>query len=221
MSTILLSVMEESHIPEQHETNLNVHPKGFLTAVFMGCLAGIVVGFLPAIGVSQAVLLIQQIGGIRETEMFLISLASVNMANEIFSLNSLYLLNNPRSGSSIAIQKILEEVDLECNMLLTSSILISTFLASCIVWSISDRIIKLLEKCDYKKLNITTSFAIILMVWVFTGFFGIFILLISTSLGLLCNLVGAKRSYCMGSLLLPSITFFAGIQPIILENVYA
>ena len=147
LSTILLSVMEESHIPEQHETNLNVHPKGFLTAVFMGCLAGIVVGFMPAIGVSQAVLLIQQIGGIRETEMFLISLASVNMANEIFSLNSLYLLNNPRSGSSIAIQKILGEVDLECNMLLTSSILISTFLASCIVWSISDRIIKLLEKC--------------------------------------------------------------------------
>lgn len=217
LSTVLMSIAEESVIPKQEEGDFCISLKKFLISTLIGCLAGIVVGFLPAIGVSQAILLIQQIGRINDLKSFLISLASVNVANEVFSLNSLYLLDNPRSGSSIAIQKLLGEVNLTSNLLLTSSILLSASISSFLTFLISKKIVELLERCDYRKLNGIVSFMILSSVFFFTRFFGIFILLISTSIGILCNLLGVKRSYCMGSLLIPSILFFSGYQPTILE----
>ena len=46
---------------------------------------------------------------------------------------------------------------------------------------------------------------------------GLLILFTSISIGLLCAYLEIKRSHCMGVLLLPSILFFAEINPLVIS----
>lgn len=218
LSTLIISISEKARIPEQKEdSKIQLSKKNIIKSMILGSLAGIIVGFLPAIGISQAAVMTQYLGGMGETRSFLVSLSGINIANDAFSLISLFLVGNPRSGASVAIQRILSELTVYDILLFIGVILLTAGIASLISLYLGKKIPKYLEKIDYKKLSLAIIIFITCLIFALTGIYGLLIAFTSTSIGILCNHLGVRRSNCMGILLIPTIFFFAGLNPKILE----
>lgn len=218
LSTILLSIAENTKIPQQSsDDSLQISYKKIVLSTFLGSLAGIAVGFLPAIGVSQAATFMQFIAKVNDPRSFLATLSGINVANEIFSLNSLYLIGNPRSGTSVALERILGEINFSQVILFIGGIAFAVGVSSYFAVQIGKRATKILEKIDYRKLSIAVALLIVSMIFVTTGPHGLLVAFASTSLGILCAKLKVKRTNCMGVLLVPTTFFFAGLNPLIIS----
>lgn len=125
LSTLIISLEEKSFLPRQKiDEKLKIKKIDFVKSSLLGSIFGLIVGFLPAVGVSQAAVIAQTLAGLGDPRNFLVTIGAINVANEIFSLNSLYLINNPRSGASVAIKRILPEMNFQDFLAIVASILI-------------------------------------------------------------------------------------------------
>ncbi len=216
ISTLLASIAQKSVIPEQHFDNiLNTSRFNISKSIALGVIAGILVGLLPAVGVSQAAAFMQYFGGLGDARTFLVTLSGINTANEIVSLNSLYLISNPRSGASVAIEKIFPEISFYDTLLFMGVALFASGIVIPIILYLGKMIPKLLVKVNYTLLSMAVIVFLVVLISATTGFYGILIGITATGIGLLCNYLGVKRSTCMSVLLVPSILFFSGMSPAI------
>jgi putative membrane protein len=161
--------------------------------------------------------MIQYIAGTGESRSFLIITSGINVANDVFSLISLFLMGNPRSGASVAIQGILGELMFFDVVFMIGVMMVTTGIAAVLTQCFGKIIPKYLQKIDYKKLTLTVIIFIICLVFVLTGPFGLLYVFTSTSIGLLCSFLEIRRSHCMGILLIPSLLFFTGWNHIFLS----
>lgn len=216
ISILITSITEKAKIPKQEvDTELKTSKFNITKAIVLGVIAGVLVGLLPAVGVSQAATFMQYLGGLGEARTFLITLAGINTANEIVSLNSLYLISNPRSGASVAIERILPEITFLDMLLFLGVILFVSGVVVPITLFLGRTIPKFLVKINYTVLSTLVIFFLTIMISLMTGVYGLLIGLTATGIGLLCNYTGVRRSNCMGVLLLPSVFFFLGLNPLI------
>lgn len=218
LSTIATSMFQRSSIPKQKEETEVKIPKGqIFKSIILGTFAGLMVGFLPAIGISEAATMVQYAGRTGDASNFLVTLSGINVGNEVFSLISLALVGNPRSGPSVAIQKILTDLTFFDVLFFVGVICFVSGIAALLTLCLGKRIPKYLEKINYRKLCFSVIAFLTIMIFLLTGPFGLLIAFTSTSIGLLCNYLGIKRSHCMSCLLLPSILFFFGLTPTIIS----
>lgn len=216
ISTLIVSISQRTEIPKQvdvKEQKLNISTLDLIKSIAFGGFSGILVGFLPAIGISTAATITQQLGGMGETRSFLVTLGGINVANEVFSLITLFLVGNPRSGPSVAIQRILGSINFLDLLLLIGAICFTSGIVAILTLWLGRKIPKYLEKLNYRKLCIGVILFLVVMIFLFTGFLGLLVAFTSTSIGLLCVYLGVRRSHCMGCLLIPAIIFFAGLTP--------
>ena len=141
---------------------------------------------------------------------FLGSLSGISMSNLVFSIISLYSFGKIRSGTAAAIDEISnfgfnELLFSVCIMLLSSS------LAVLITWFMGKNLLKYLQRANYSLISKVVILLITGMVLWFTGFIGLFILFISTCMGMLPALLGIKRTSNMGFLMIPCILYFSGL----------
>ncbi len=217
ISILITSVAEKSKIPKQQiDTELKTSKVNISKAIVLGVIAGVLVGLLPAVGVSQAATFMQYIGGLGEARSFLVTLSGINTANEVVSLNSLYLINNPRSGASVAIERILPEISFYDVLLFLGVIFFAAGIVVPITLYLGRTIPRILVKINYTILSLAVISFLVLMITLMTGIYGLLIGITATGIGLLCTYLGVRRSNCMGVLLLPSISFFLGFNPLIL-----
>jgi len=218
LSTLIVSISERSSIPKQgDDSRMLISKKEIMKSLFLASIAGIAVGFLPAVGISEAGTMVQYLGGGGEARSFLITISGINVANDAFSLVSVFLLGNPRSGTSVAIQGILGELLLFDVVYLIGVIMLTAGIAAILTKYLGQIIPKYLEKANYKILTISVIIFITFLVLMLTNPFGLLILFTSTSLGLLCGFLEIRRSHCMGILLIPSLLFFTGLNGVALS----
>jgi putative membrane protein len=218
LSTLLVSISEKSKIPKQVEDDtLKISNREIVKSIALGTFAGVIVGLLPAIGVSQAATLVQYLGRAGDARNFLVSLSGINVANEVFSLVSLYLVGNPRSGASVAIQKILVELTFFDVVYIVGVICFVSGVAAVLTLFLGKKIPKFLERLNYRTISLSIIVFISSMVFLLSGMQGLLILFTSVAIGLLCAHLGIRRSHCMGVLLIPSILFFSGLNPFIIS----
>jgi len=216
LSTLIVSIFERSSIPKQKEdSRMLISKKEIVKSLILASIAGIVVGFLPAVGISEAGTMVQYLGGSGESRSFLITISGINVANDVFSLVSLFLVGNPRSGASVAIQGILGELMFFDVVFLIGVVMLTAGVASFLTSYLGKIIPKYLEKMNYKVLTISVIIFITCLVLFLTGPFGLLIVFTSTSLGLLCSFLEIRRSHCMGILLIPSLLFFTGLNEVV------
>jgi putative membrane protein len=218
LSTLIVSISERSSIPEQKEdSRMLISKKEIIKSLFLASVAGIAVGFLPAVGISEAGTMVQYLGGGGGGRSFLITISGINVANDAFSLVSLFLVGNPRSGASVAIQGILGELLFFDVLFLVGVIMMTAGIAAILTGFLGKIIPKYLEKANYKILIISVIVFITSLVLFLTNPFGLLILFTSTCLGLLCNFLEIRRSHCMGILLIPSLLFFTNLNGTVLS----
>jgi len=216
VSTLLISLKNQVNVPKQKlKIEKSLSKKSLFLASLFGSLSGMLAGLLPAIGVSQFAYLFTFHNP--SPEFFLSVSGGINLANEVFSLFSLFLIGNPRSGASVAIEKILNHLTFNHFLIFLNVILVSLGVSYFLLLYLSNFFVKLISKLNYKILNLLAISIIFLSTLYFVGTIGILILITSTFIGLLTNFFKIKRTHCMSSLIIPTATFFLGLNPIILK----
>ncbi|QQG39776.1 MAG: tripartite tricarboxylate transporter permease [Candidatus Aenigmatarchaeota archaeon] len=210
-SGLLYSLKGNDSIPQQ---NLQCEPfssKSYLSGGLAGYLAGVAVGILPGIGVSQAAYLTQEATRKdKDVRRFLVAIGGVTTADAMFSLLALWLIGNPRSGVAVSVGELLGQVSISEVVAFLGVICFSAAVAAAVTLKIAEFVSIRFWKIEYKTLTLLVLSGLVAAVFLLAEFEGLGILALSTCIGLVAILSGARRSYCMGCLLVPTILFFAG-----------
>ena len=209
-SGLIMSIKSKTTIPKQEQvTKTTLSFRG----IFTGWLAGLLVGILPGVGSSQAGVIASQTTKTKPKE-FLTALGGINTANMFFTFIMFFTLEKTRSGAVWAISQILFTPSFNELILIITVAVITAFVSAVVTLKTGKVFIKLIEKINYVKLNVATLVGLVTLIFIFTGPLGIFISIIGTFLGLTTVLLGVKRSNMMGFFIVPTILYFAGLNPL-------
>jgi putative membrane protein len=110
----------------------------------------------------------------------------------------------------VAVDQILgrDSLNLSVLLLFFAAIVLTSLFSYLSTIQIGNNAHNLLKKLNYSKLSISVLIGLTLMVYLFTGFFGLFIFVISIPIGMLASFMKVRKSHAMGVILLPVILYF-------------
>ncbi|MDD5502520.1 MAG: tripartite tricarboxylate transporter permease [Candidatus Thermoplasmatota archaeon] len=207
----MLGSSQDAKIPEQKTDEINVDAKIAAKSIATGSIAGAFVGFLPGLGPSQATIVANFGQKKFNAESAMVSLAAVCSADSIFALATLFMTGSARSGAMTAVAEIIpvEQWDgiLPPNsmIILAMSALLSATASYFLVRISAKKFAMVFSKLPYQKMSRCIVIFLIALVWIFSGWLGLFILAVSTAIGMIPPMLGIKRSHLMAVLIVPII----------------
>lgn len=212
ISLLIIGGFSKNKIPPQvfHLPRLSRSAAG--SGISKGFFSGLIVGILPGIGPSQAGVVVHQFSRKRKMNEFLIALGGISAVSTLFSLLSLYLIQKPRSGVAVAIERIAGGIDFNGFLLLVATSLFVTGISVIITLKLAKGFAGFIQKLDYNLLVKTILLFLIAMTFALTGPFGLLVLTTATAIGLLGPLLHIKRTHAMGCLILPIILWGIGFS---------
>ncbi|MEE8401125.1 MAG: tripartite tricarboxylate transporter permease [Candidatus Hydrothermarchaeaceae archaeon] len=205
ISTLLASLRNETVVPPQ---TLDYEDSPYRKGIIAGAVAGALTGLLPGIGSSQSALIVQNFFKGKNEREFLVAIGGVNTSDAIYSIFALYLLGNPRSGASIAVEQILKDFTLQDFLFIVAVVLIATPFAVGLTIALTRFFVGRLENVDYAKFSKYVLLFLLTLIFAMTGFRGLLIAATATAIGLSAAITGVKRSHCMAVLVVPTILYF-------------
>ncbi len=210
-ATLIESLRGGAKVPEQTFDDGKIDLKEAAGSITSGGIAGSVVGFLPGMSGGVATIIAMLFRKDPKSSSVILTLSAINTANSFFVLSALFLILRPRSGAAIVVNELIDAR--KWNGMLPphdlSLLLISALIASCLGFfltlALGKKLANILPKLPYSKLVLGIILFIAAMVFVFTGPLGIFVLMVSTVVGMIAPTIGIRRSHAMGVLLLPVI----------------
>jgi len=205
--SIISMLGEEFEMPEQQdlEPSLMDLQRSSVAGTLAGLLAGTVPGIGPAISTSFLTPIMD-----KSRKSFIAAMGAVNTSDIIFSLISLALLGRARSGVSVALQAIGKPTNSRIIMFLALSAF-SVIFSGFVAIKVSKKYQEYIRKVELEKVLYLVAGTISVSTVVLTGFGGLLILLISSSVGMV-SMKWDLRKECMMVLIIPSILSFAGIS---------
>jgi len=215
--TLLTSLLTKPNIPKQTiiEPKLDkTTKKSGILSIITGSAAGVLVSIIPGITSATGTILAMNTRGEADSRQTIITLSAVNTACAFFVVVVLFIILRARSGATLAAMQLISVSDWNVSLMPTFLIymLIALLLGGTLSYFFTLKMGKLFARyfirLPYQKLVATTIISIVILVFLFTGFMGVLILLIATTIGLLPVQWGVRRSHCMGILLLPIMLYF-------------
>jgi putative membrane protein len=210
-SSLIFSLGKRSRMPRQ---SMRIEPpKGrtLASGVLKGLVSGSLVGTLPAMGAAQAALVAEKLGGRGGDREYLVSIGAINTIVAVFSLVSLYTISKARSGAAVAVGRLLPEFGLPELMVMAAVILLAAGVSSLLLMRTARWFVSALSGINYASITKAVLVFLAALVAVFSGPAGILLMAVSTAIGLLAPLSGARRSTAMGCLMIPLIFFYMGV----------
>ena len=204
ISMLVLQMRGKTEIPAQRHKEMFLSKKLVNGSVISGSVSGILAGLLPGIGSSEVASLASMD---RNPNSFLIRLSALTSSNILLSIMALWLISKSRSGVSVLVEHMMAISFIETVFVLIIA-LISAGIASAATLLLSRAFVSIIGSIDYRLLGFLVITFIVALVAAFTGFYGMFLLIVSTCLGVFTNLAGIKRGIMMGVLILPTILFY-------------
>lgn len=208
VSGLILSISNNIKLPKQRITKSKVGKGKVAKALGSSVLAAGMTALLPGIGAAQAAIAASSIAGNIGNRAFLILMGGINTVNFILSFVSLYVLGKARNGAIVAVKQIVIEFSLNDLLLFVGSALVVAGVASVLALLFARVMSKVVGRVKYKLLCYSVISLVVVLVFVFSGFLGLFVLFVSSMLGMIPPLVGVGRNHMMGCLILPVILFF-------------
>ncbi len=210
-SSLITSLMKKEKIPKQTLTPLKkikITKKELANSGIASCLAAPLCTFLPSLGSSQAAVIGSDLTGETNRKQFLILLGSINTIVAGLSFITLYSIKKARTGTALALSKVLNSLNLLHLSIISITIFISGLVAFFLTIYIGKLFAKNINKFNYKFLSLSVLIFLTILSFIFSGFLGLLIFIISTFTGLSAILLGIRRTHLMGSLMLPSILLY-------------
>jgi putative membrane protein len=173
----------------------------------IGTIAGTIVGWLPGLSNATAnAVLCSRTDYRRDRRAYIFSTSAANTSNAIIGLAALFAIGRERNGVMVAISSV--------GVPSMASLLVSGALAACLAYPVTiwlsgyaDR----LSGIDGKVLNYTAIGLIILISFLISGPFGLFILVLAIIVGFIPSMVNISRVFCMGAIMVPVILYSFGV----------
>lgn len=211
MSTVLVSVMTRVKIPPQ---KIQKEVQGdWLKGSVTGWLAGLLAGLLPGIGSSQAGIIASQFLRAKLRE-FLIALGGINTSNIFFTFIVFYVIGKTRSGAVWMISQIIDYFTLADVYLLVVVGILTSLISGLLTIKASKFLLNRMRNINYTRMMSFIFLGLITLVFIFSGLIGLLVSITGMFLGLLAISIGIKRTHLMGFLLLPTIAYFSGLNPL-------
>jgi len=208
ISTLFLSYKDNVKIPPQKITYPEIDRSTGIKSIGSSVIVGSIASFFPGISPAHAAIIATQIVRKLSTQGFLILVGSLNTVNMVVSMVTLYTIDKARNGTIVIMSKILESFNLDLLILLVGASLIAGLLATIITLKLSKVFSSLITKVNYQKLCITIIIIVTLVVAMLTGLIGLFVMIVSTLIGIIPAIKGISRNHLMGCLLLPVILYY-------------
>ena len=210
-STLLESLREGAQVPDQRIESPMMEPGELASSVTTGGIAGSIVGFLPGMSGGVATVVAMIFRKDPSPRSVILTLSAINTANSFFVLGALFLIMRPRSGAAIVVNELMDVKawsaaipPLPLSLLMTSAIIASA-LGFFLTLFLGKKLANVMPRLPYSRIAWGIIIFISVMVFAFTGFLGVMVLIVSTSIGMIAPNVGIRRSHAMGVLLLPVI----------------
>ncbi len=209
-SALIQSISQKVQIPQQEISKLEIKKSELIKPSISAVLIAPFCSFLPGMGSSQAAIIGSSIFREISREQFLILVGSVNTIINSLAFVVLYTIGKSRTGSAVAVQNILQ-LSVENLVYITAIIMITAIISIFLAMVISKIFAKNIDKINYSKISIAILIFLTVVIFYFTGPIGFLIFAVSTILGITCSLLEVRKGFLMGSLLIPTILFYAPI----------
>ncbi len=213
-SSLTTSIIKKQKIPKQKISklkNIKIKKKLFTRSIFASIISAPLCSFLPGLGSGQAAAIGSSVISDKkriDKKEFLILLGAINTIVAGLSFIALYAIEKPRTGTSVAVNKLLTDFSFQYILTILGIIFLSGIIAFPLTMLIAKFVAKNITKIKYNKLALMTLLILLLLVLIFSQFIGLLIFVVSAALGLTCIYLGIRRIHLMGSLLLPTILFY-------------
>lgn len=214
-SMLVISLLTKSELPPQQKNCMFVLPKNrLIRGLLTGTAAGSFVAWLPgvssAVGTLIARLFVREEKDSMSSKEFMVSISSANTANAIFSLIALFSIERARSGAMVAINElvIVSEWDRSILILLLIVIIYVSAISYFTTIYLGDRISGFLSRINYYGLCSGVLVGLAALVFIFTGWFGAIIFLISIPIGMIASFAKIRKINAMGVIMLPVILYY-------------
>jgi putative membrane protein len=206
-SLLLISFFQDTKIPKQIIKKTKTDKKEIANALGLSIISSSLVSFLPGVGSAQAAVIASSLKKIKE-KTFLILLGAINTITLLLSFVALYAIKKPRTGVAVFVGKFLPEINLGQLWLLLLIALIVGAIVFPINLFLAKKFTKLIEKVNYKWLCFSILLFLIILTPIISGWLAFIVLVTATFLGIFCSLIGVKKIFLMGSLILPVIIWY-------------
>ncbi|MBR9677688.1 MAG: hypothetical protein GOU97_00090 [Nanoarchaeota archaeon] len=204
MSSLLESLKEKTVIPKQIRVYGNeLTKKELMTGSLKGSLSSILLGFIPAIGPSQASLLVDDTR--KSDEELLVGLGGVNTSDIILSLIALFTIGKARSGALKVLQDkfVFENIFFFYLMIACFVSAIASFI---LIKLIGPWFVKFFEKMNYQKLCSAMLVFLCILILAFNGWEGLIVSITGALIGFYAK--GVRKSQLMSALMVPTLFYF-------------
>lgn len=217
LPTLLTSLATKPTIPKQDLSDPNIDQKtkkSSILSVITGSGGGILVSIIPGITSATGTILAMNARGESSKKQTIVTLSAVNTACAFFVVIVLFIILRSRSGATLAAMQLISvkewtQLIMPANLsYMLMALLLGGTLSYFSTLYVGRLFAKHFSKIPYQPLVGGTILLIVILVFLFTGFTGLFILLIATFLGLLPVHWNVRRSHLMGVLLFPIILYF-------------
>ena len=217
MPTLVTSLLTKPIIPEQEieETVFDKKmKKSSFVSVVTGSMGGIFVSIIPGITSATGTVIAMNVRGESSKRQTIVTLSAVNTACAFFVVVMMYVIMRARSGAALAVMDLIA-IEEWSGFLIPEYL---CFLLICVLLSgvfsyfftvfVGKIFAKRFANIPYMLLVELTISMVVILVFLFTGFMGLVILLVALFIGLLPVEFGVRRSHCMGILLIPVILYY-------------
>ena len=209
VSMLFNSLFEKTQMPKQRITeDLEIDKKLITKSITGGTIAGSMTGLFPGVGAAQAGIIGSIIVGDIGVLGYLILQGAINTVNFLISLVTLFTIEKARNGAVIVVLEILGKLTLPQLITIIACALIVAGIATYLALFFAKIFSRIIGKVNYTYLSIGIILLIITLVFIFCGLIGLFVLAVSTCLGLVPIYLGIGKNHSMGCLLIPVILFF-------------
>jgi putative membrane protein len=206
ISGILIALKDEnSSFPQQEFTKNVKYNWNFFKAIGVGGICSSICSISPGIGNAQAATLASLFFKDIEAEDFILVTSAINTINFILSFLTFSLIARARNGSVYVISQLVEAFSIEEMIIYFGVIAFVAFLAFFLTLYLGKVLIKIVSKLNFTLINLVLLLFLISLIFYLESFFGLIVLIATSSLGILCILKEVRRVHLMAILLVPVI----------------
>jgi putative membrane protein len=209
ISMLFMSIFEKVVIPTQRVTEMiKLKKKNIAKALGASVFSGTIVSIFPGLGPAQAAVVGSQLVGRIGIYSYLILVGGINTVSMLIALVTTFTINKARNGSIAVVQQMLGSTDLKYLAVFVAVALIAGGIATFLCLWLTKIFTTLINIINYQLLCVIIISLILSLVFYFSGFLGLLVLVVSTLIGLIPPLIPVPRTQMMGCLLLPVILYF-------------
>ncbi len=209
ISLLIINVNKNVLLPKQYFIQvIDKKPTDFFKPLMLGSFSGGLVSIFPALGPAHSAAISTQVFNSRDKQAYLILVGCISSVAMFMSLITAFSIGKARNGSIAVGQGLIGGLRFSDFELLVVVAIISGAIALILSLIIARIFSRLIGRFDYRTTCIILIFLVSSLVFVFSGIFGLVVLVASAALGLVPIFVGVNRTSLMGCLMLPVALYY-------------